>query len=275
MVEADIAATQRGLLRFSVMNSFRFPVKRLPDGRALLNLACGTRMSWAWTNLDFSPYARLRRHPLLIRAMRAIGLISDYRMSLLEAVDPELIAWDLVKGIPFPDDTFDVVYHSHFLEHIPKEEAPGFLAECGRVLKPGGILRVVLPDLQLLTKSYMEAVKVVEDGNPAGRIQHERAVNELFDQMVRTEITGTAEQHGWKRWIERKVRGDAARAGELHRWMYDRISLSSLLESVGFRQVQQTSALESRIAGWESFHLDAGEDGSPYKPDSLYLEAVS
>jgi SAM-dependent methyltransferase len=196
-------------------------------------------------------------------------------MNLLQAVDPEIITWDLSRGIPFPDQTFDVVYHSHFLEHIPKEAAPGFLSECRRVLKPGATLRVAVPDLELLATSYVGSLKAVENGDPNARIQHRQAVHELFDQMVRTEITGATEQQGWKRWVERKIRGGAADAGELHRWMYDRFSLSDLLESVGFRQVRQMSAFSSRIPGWESFHLDAGEDGSQYKPDSLYLEAES
>lgn len=256
-------------------NSYHFPVKRLPDGRALLNLACGTRMHWGWTNLDFSPYARLRKRLLLTRVMRAIGLISDHRLNLLQAVDPEIISWDLRRGIPFPDQTFDVVYHSHFLEHIPKGAVPGFLSECRRVLKPGATLRVVVPDLQLLATSYVESLKAVENRDPGAELRHQRAVDDLFDQMVRTEITGTAEQRGWGRWLERKIRGDAADAGELHRWMYDRFSLGDLLESVGFRGVRQMSAFASEIAGWEAFHLDADEDGSQYKLDSLYLEAES
>jgi|GEM_PF-6941157 len=37
----------------------RFVVKRLPDGRAMLNLGCGTRMHHGFNNLDFSPYVFL------------------------------------------------------------------------------------------------------------------------------------------------------------------------------------------------------------------------
>jgi SAM-dependent methyltransferase len=233
-------------------------------------------MNWAWTNLDFSASARLRKHRLLTRILRALGFVSDLRWRRLGDVDPEIIAWDLSRGIPFPDQTFDVVYHAHFLEHLPREAAPVFLSECRRVLKPGAMLRVVVPDLELQATSYVRSLKAVENGDPNAGIQHQQAVHELFDYIVRTEITGTAEeQRGWRRWLERKIRGDAADAGELHRWMYDRFSLSDLLESVGFRQVGQTSAIASRIPGWESFHLDAGEDGSEYRPESIYLEAES
>ena len=40
------------------------------------------------------------------------------------------------RGIPFPNDSFDAVYHSHFLEHLNKDDAPDFLLECYRVCKP-------------------------------------------------------------------------------------------------------------------------------------------
>ena len=84
----------------------------------MLNLACGTRMHHGWNNLDFSPYARLAHRPRLTSMLKAFGMLSNERLKRLAEVDPEIIAWDLRKGIPFAPNTFDVVYHSHFLEHI-------------------------------------------------------------------------------------------------------------------------------------------------------------
>jgi hypothetical protein len=62
--------------------------------------------------------------------------------------------------------------------------------------------------------------------------------------------------------------------GEVHRWMYDRYSLRRALEKVGFTEVTQCSAQESRIEGWKAFGLDSEPDGTVYKPDSLFYEAV-
>ena len=84
----------------------------------MLNLGCGGRFHPEWTNIDFY------------------------------SSGGAVIAHDLNLGIPFPDSSFDVVYHSHVLEHFPKAKARRFIAECVRVLKPGGILRVVVPDLE-------------------------------------------------------------------------------------------------------------------------------
>ena len=113
-------------------------MKRLKDGRAMLNLACGTRMHPEWNNIDFSVYARLRRYPKIVGFLHKVGLISNERFQQFEKVDPNIIVWDLRRGIPFESETFDIVYHSHFLEHIDSDKALRFLGECYRVLKPGG-----------------------------------------------------------------------------------------------------------------------------------------
>jgi hypothetical protein len=47
-----------------------------------------------------------------------------------------------------------------------------------------------------------------------------------------------------------------------------------LLQHCGFEQVQHRTAHESAIPNWSRFNLDTEPDGSVYKPDSLYLEAI-
>lgn len=242
-----------------------FPILHDMRGRALLNLACGARTAPGWNNLDFSPYARLRKHPLLASALYAVGILSNERMRKLEAIDPGILHWNLARGVPFPDESFDVVYHSHFLEHLPRQGAKLFLIECWRVLKPGGILRVVVPDLELLVREYWDALNVSEDA-------HDAAIAGLIDQMVRTESSGTAEQKPWVRRIERLLRGDAAKTGELHRWMYDVYSLARLLSDVGFGTLKQCESRTSWMEDWADFNLDTSVSGWVYKPKSLYLE---
>jgi hypothetical protein len=62
--------------------------------------------------------------------------------------------------------------------------------------------------------------------------------------------------------------------GEVHQWMYDRYSLAQLLEQAGFQNSAVRTAFESAIDDWVQFHLDTEADGTIYKPDSLYLEAI-
>jgi predicted SAM-dependent methyltransferase len=51
------------------------------------------------------------------------------------------------------------VYYSHLLEHFPKHEAQGFTQECYRVLKPRGIIRVAVPDLERIARMYLQALE--------------------------------------------------------------------------------------------------------------------
>ena len=61
--------------------------------------------------------------------------------------------------------------------------------------------------------------------------------------------------------------------GEIHQWMYDRYSLTILLNDVGFKNVKITTAFESYLPSWEEYSLDI-INGKPRKPDSLYIEAI-
>jgi hypothetical protein len=62
--------------------------------------------------------------------------------------------------------------------------------------------------------------------------------------------------------------------GEIHQWMYDRYSLRVILENNSFIDVVPRLASESYIPDWKGFNLDTEPDGSTYKPDSLYMEAI-
>ena len=60
-----------------------------------------------------------------------------------------------VRRLPFfPDDSVDLVYASHVLEYFDHVEAREVLTEWRRVLKPGGTLRLAVPDFAALAKVY-------------------------------------------------------------------------------------------------------------------------
>lgn len=62
---------------------------------------------------------------------------------------------DIRLGLPFPSESAEVVIASHVLEHLhPFFELPSVLKEIHRVMMPSGVLRVAVPDLQLLTQAY-------------------------------------------------------------------------------------------------------------------------
>lgn len=64
--------------------------------------------------------------------------------NLLRKVDLWL---DLRHPLPFPDASVLVLYTSHTLEHLFPEDATRLLGEVRRVLRPDGVARVAVPDL--------------------------------------------------------------------------------------------------------------------------------
>jgi predicted SAM-dependent methyltransferase len=123
--------------------------------RQLVNLGCGSRFHPAWINID---------------------LVSS---------DPNVKAHDLTRGIPLPDASCDAVYHSHVLEHIRRGEVKAFLWECLRVLKPGGAVRVVVPDLEKICRLYLEKLELASAGDAQAAADHEWMILEMYDQTVR------------------------------------------------------------------------------------------
>jgi predicted SAM-dependent methyltransferase len=123
--------------------------------KSYLNLGCGNRFHPDWVNVDFA------------------------------ATDHCVLSHDLRRGVPFPDEQFDVVYHSHLLEHFSRPFALSFLGECARVLKPGGIIRIAVPDLERVAKTYLQAVEEAARGDRQWRQRYEWMVVELLDQTVR------------------------------------------------------------------------------------------
>jgi SAM-dependent methyltransferase len=273
-----------------------------------LNLGCGHRFHSDWENLDFS------------------------------ASSPFVCAHDLRKGIPYPDGTFDVVYHSHVLEHFSKQTARSFLQECHRVLRRGGVIRVAVPDLEKIAQLYLEALEKASLGIPGWKENYDWVILEMYDQAVREQPGGACYEYyrqepvpNWD-FVFQRVGAEAhaamkaarakplsasnrsqrmrakldyvfhnsgsvfrnqlarmflseedytalqvgrfRRRGEIHQWMYDRYSLARLLHESGFPNAQRCAATESRVLNWEKYFLDNELDGTTYKPDSMYMEAV-
>ncbi len=68
--------------------------------------------------------------------------------------------------------------------------------------------------------------------------------------------------------------GRFRQSGEVHKWMYDRVSLGQLLQQAGFVQIRVCAANESSIPDFNRYQLDILGDGTTRKPDSLFMEAT-
>jgi len=238
----------------------------------ILNLGCGTRTSShpSVVNVDWSLNIRIKNSRLLRLAVTP--LLDARRRDRLDRMRGKLLAHDLSKGIPFGTESVDAVYHSHVLEHLDRPVAKEFLKETLRVLKPGGICRIVVPDFEILCRAYVQDVdRCRSELQQASR--HEDFVEALLEQSVRREAAALGGRKGFARLLEKAVLGDARRRGETHQWMYDRISLPYICKAVGYGDATIETWTSSRIPGWDQVGLDRNDEGGEHTPDSLYVEA--
>lgn len=239
----------------------------------VLNLGCGHRMSPHphVLNVDWSVFLRFRTS-LLLRHLPLL-LLRGARRQRYAAIPDNTLAHDVARPLPFPDSSVEIVYHSHMLEHIARDQVMRFLREVYRVLRPGGIHRAVVPDLEVLAGRYLKHVGECRlDQHEWGR--HEEYVADLIEQCVREVPAGAAALSGWRRRLYLALSGNARSKGEVHRWMYDSVTLTEILAAAGFVEIEVQTCDKSRIDGWNDYGLDLQENGDAYKADSLYIECV-
>lgn len=64
--------------------------------------------------------------------------------------------FDLRAGLPFPDESIDFIYAEHVLEHFQYTEILIILEECKRVMKPGAVLKISVPDARIYLNAYCD-----------------------------------------------------------------------------------------------------------------------
>lgn len=235
----------------------------------ILNLGCGPKTSARCINVDWSMYMMLRQNAWVLPIVGPI--IGADRAARIRAMRGTMVRHDLRRGIPLADGAADAVYHSHVMEHIPREAVPGFQREILRVLKPGGIQRLCLPDLEQLVRDYNRSLAADDASSTASR-RHDEAVAAMFEQCVRDMPGGGVGRSPLRVSAEKLLLGDARARGEIHRWMWDRVNLRAVLSDAGFTDITVRTWNDSAIADWPATGLECDADGREHQPMSLYME---
>lgn len=204
-----------------------------------LNIGSAYMVAPGWINLDNSPSVWLSKHDSIRYILQKTKIIQD---SAQERWPSDIVFHDVRHGLPWPDQSLRYIYTSHTLEHLSRRDGEYLLRECNRVLKSGGILRVVVPDLIFYAKRYVDA--------------HTEANLNSEDKISATEefleIVGAKS-------------GSITSSRNPHRWMYDSASLANFLSKVGFINVVEKHYREGQVPDLEI--LDTRPD------DSLHMEA--
>lgn len=179
-----------------------------------LNLGCGLAVSGDWINIDGSINALVASFPSFLR--KTFYRLTGARQFYTEAQYLELLAnhifihHDLAKSIPLENNTADFIYSSHFFEHLFLKDARHLLAECFRVLKPGGVLRFSVPDLDYAIGLYREGRK---------------------EDMLKNYFFVDRDDNFYSR----------------HKYMYDFELLSGMLAETGFMEITRCHYQQGRV----------------------------
>jgi predicted SAM-dependent methyltransferase len=148
---------------------------------------------------------------------------------------PVELRWNLLRPLPFAAGTVDAVFHEHLLEHFSLSDGFHLARDWHRVLKPGGVLRIGVPDAGTYVSSYAEG-----DGETLKALRPEAA----------TKLLAVSALFYWPH----------------HRTMYDFETMQLVLVAAGFEHVEQREFEETR--------LEPCPDSPHRRAETLYVEAV-
>jgi predicted SAM-dependent methyltransferase len=186
------------------------------DGKIKVNVGSFRTMFNGWINID--------QHPLQAFAS---NWGYDYRQ------------YDVRNGLLFTSGSVDLVFASHFLEHLTYEEGAAFLKECWRVMKDGAVIRLLVPDAGRLIRNYTENKLSQFDELNDGCAETALEANKLWSILL---------------------------AG--HSAIYDSPSLVGALKTAGFKTVKECKFRESLSQQIIRETLDL------YPTLSLFVDAV-
>lgn len=223
-----------------------------------LNLGSGPTVVDGWLSIDRSPSMMISRTGPFGRALVRMGLLEPVHLTTWPR---GILRFDVRRGLPFPDGSVEAIYSSHMLEHLYFDDALRVLRECRRVLAPGGVLRLALPDAHQMCE---ELVRASSSGHgieaalafnravnayPAARPRGLRAIRDYFG--------------GWK-----------------HRWQPTFELVAHMLREAGFAAVERSASgagafpdlelLESRKDG---FFIQAAGPASPGQTSEVTSQA--
>jgi len=177
-----------------------------------VHFGCGMTAPNEWINYDVSPTLRIQKVPLIgwyIRKRSSIRFPSNVRYG------------DIIKGLPgIEKGTCDLIYCSHVLEHLCLQDFKLALENTFTLLKPGGVFRCVIPDLELYVKNYLERIN---SGDQLASCQFMKDAHIGLESRPKSIKEIIVNQFGNSR----------------HLWMWDKNSLKFELVNAGFSSVRR------------------------------------
>lgn len=209
-----------------------------------VNIGCGQTPIQGWNNFDNSISVRLAKFWKLIEFMKYLNLLDQNQLEFIKFAHKNKIEYgNVVEGLPLSNNSVEVLYSSHMLEHLDQNEVLLFFREAKRILNQNGIIRLAVPDIRIQINKYlkcMDADQFVKD-----TLLTQPRPKSFFDKL-RVLFVGARN----------------------HQWMYDGKSLSMLLYKQGFKDITIVNAGHTRISNPMNLNLFERSE------ESVYVEAI-
>ena len=208
-------------------------------------------------------------------------------------------------GIPFLDENFDIIYVRDILERLSEKRVVSFLKDCLRTLKPGGIIRIAIKDLEGICKNYLKELDNLRNNKSINDSRLTFSKLELLDNLTLEKKGGKVDEFVKKnfdregQYIISRIGKDSAYSiknsdiqnfiknetafpvqnmellNSLDKYLnlYDFYSLKKILKEVGFVDVAQKSFNESSSKDFLNYSLDSDNEGKIKHPDEIFIEA--
>lgn len=242
----------------------------MDDKEIKINLGCGVLGIDGWINIDKDSRLTFGSNPILKGMADLAASAMHANVSFALKPPPNYMSVNLLKcRLPFKDHSVSYCYTSHFLEHMPRDRAALLLKEVHRVMKKGGILRVVVPDLAIFAERYAAAKR------------GDKAAIKFWNDYMKEDFSNMNEKFNFifakfssrnNKWegYGNPVLAAAKRllvADMDHQWMYDFDDLSRLIKGAGFGPIRKTGFRKGRTPDLK--RLDNREN------ESIYVEATA
>lgn len=184
-----------------------------------VNYGCGLHAPKDWLNFDASP-------SLLVQNNAVLDFL--FGRFLRTRFPQNSLYGNILKGLPgLAENSCEGIYCSHVLEHFSLDDLRKALANTYRLLKPGGIFRCVVPDLEMCARNYL---KGLDSGDP----------NASYRFMEETRLGNKTGKKGIRDFIVSYF------VLEQHQWMWDVQSMPVELEKAGFIQIRSCTFNDSK-----------------------------
>lgn len=212
--------------------------------RRLINIGCGVNPIKGFVNYDHNVFIFLSKIPILIRLNKWFDFIPFGFIKFMGLVKKfNILYCDASKKIPEKNNSVDLIYSCHMIEHLDNKELKIFFKECERVLKPNGYLRLVVPDFNYLIDIYNK--------------------NHNVDNFIkRSELVGKKPKSIIKK-IQYLIQG--------HGWHHQMFNAQSLKEKIALYSFSDIHFFD---AGKTSIPFETGINYSDFKGVSLYCECI-